>query len=153
MLYLGFLVMIIGGFITSIALYYDNFGIALETVNPYYQGNEHDMEATSIILEKSTRELWELTHFHLYTAPVLLLVLAHLFLLSRGGSWRAWVVFAAWLFTILHIAGPWVVRATGAGWVMPVTGSAFLATYLIMAVWPLPDLLLGNRERGKSETE
>lgn len=143
LLYAGFLALTCAGFVTALALYYDGLGLSAESAATHYLGNADDPLASEIIVEKSTRDLLEVSHFHLFTMPVLLLVLAHLFLLARGGRWRGKVVAIAVVSTALHVAGPWLVRFGGAGWgwVMPTTGLLFAASYGVMALWPLPELL------------
>ena len=58
------------------------------------------------------------------------------------------VVAVAVIFTLLHVLGPWVVRFGGAAWawVMPVTAVPFVLSYLVMALWPLPELLARRPE-------
>ncbi|MET0385660.1 MAG: hypothetical protein ABW321_06860 [Polyangiales bacterium] len=62
------------------------------------------------------RKLLEVTHFHLFTMPVYLMVLAHLFMLSRlsAGAKLGWIA-AGTLGVALHIIAPWVARAGSAG--------------------------------------
>ena len=143
LLYAAFLGFVLLAFCSSVALYWEGLGLDLGQHAAHYLGNADDPDATRILLEKSPRELLEVSHFHLYTMPVLLLVLAHLFLLSRGGAWKHWVVGTAVVTTLLHVAGPWLIHFGGAGqaWIMPVSGVPFLASYLVMALWPLPELL------------
>lgn len=147
LLYAGFLALTAFGFATALALYYDGLGLDLATTASHYLGNANDPEAAEILVEKSARELLEITHFHLFTMPVLLLVLAHLFLLARGGAWKGAVVGVALLSTALHVAGPWVVRYGGPGWawVMPATGLPFALSMGVMTLWPLPELFAGPR--------
>lgn len=142
-LYGSFLVLIIAGFLSSVVLYYGSMGLGFSSVSRYYLGNANDPSATQILLEKSFRDLMETAHFHLFTMPVVLLILGHLFLLGRSAPWRTWVVVAAAVVTALHVAGPFVVRYGGAGfgWVMPATGIPFLLLYLFLAVVSLRDLL------------
>ena len=142
-LYIGFLLLTLAAFANSLLLYYDSMGWTAAEAATWYLGNEDQEDALEMVLEKSPRELLEVSHFHLYTMPVLLLVLGHLFLLARGGAWKLWVIVLASLFTALHVAGPWIVYFGGPswGWVMPLTGGPFLGLYLFLALWPLPDLL------------
>lgn len=143
LLYLSFLLLTLAGFATSLALYYDSLGIAPSDAAAWYLGNEDDPDATEMLLGQSGRQLLEVAHFHLFTMPILLLVLGHLFLLARGGSWKQWVVGAAALSTVAHVAGPAVIWALGPGmgWIMGATGVPFLALYVFMALYPVPDLL------------
>ena len=141
-LYLSFLLFALAAFATSLALYYDSMGFAPSGAAAWYLGNEDQPDAMTLLLAKSPRELLEVAHFHLYTMPMFLLVLGHLFVLARGGAWKRWVVGAAVLFTALHVAAPFAVWSLGGawGWVMPATGVPFVASYLVMILWPMPEL-------------
>jgi len=88
----------------------------------------------------STRKLLEVTHFHLFSMPVYLLILSHLFMLTGAGS-RAKV---AWISAgsagvALHIAAPWM--ATGGGSLSAilfgVSGAVLLLAFLWMSLLPL----------------
>jgi hypothetical protein len=148
-LYVGFLGLTVSAFVTSFLLYYKALGLTSAEAATHYLGNEHLPDAETLILQKSYVDLLEITHFHLYTQPVLLLVLGHLFLLARGGAWKFGVILAAVGITVLHIAGPWIIWFGGAafGPIMPLSGVAFLAIYLFLAIWPLPDLLSPTPKR------
>jgi len=137
LLYGGYVLLTLAGFLSSVALYWDSLGLDPAR---YFLGNAADADAVELILEKSPRQLLETTHFHLFTVPVCLLILGHLFLLSRGGSWKVAVIALALVFTSLHVAGPWLIHLGFPGWIMPVTGIPFLFLYLLMALWPLWDL-------------
>ncbi len=143
LLYLSFLGMVLLGFASALALYWDGLGLSLGQAATHYLGNADDPAATEFIIEKSPRELLEVSHFHLFTMPVILLVLAHLFLLARGGRWKGAVVAVAVASTLLHVAGPWCIHLWGASmaWVMPASGLPMLASYLTMALWPMPELI------------
>jgi len=59
---------------------------------------------------KTDQELLEVTHFHLFSMPLLLFVQGHLFLLT---SWRPAfkvpIVLAAFLGAALDLAAPWLI--------------------------------------------
>jgi hypothetical protein len=61
------------------------------------------------------RKLLEVTHFHLFSMPVYLMVLCHLFMLSRWSerSKLAWIAVST-LAVAGHIAAPWLGRSGGA---------------------------------------
>ena len=68
-----------------------------------------------------------MTHFHLFTVPVFLLIIAHLFMLTGLSSTAktAWIA-AGWLSALVHLAAPWLIRYGGAAWsfTYPVSGAA-----------------------------
>lgn len=142
-LYATYNLLTTAGFLTAVALYWDGLGLTAEGASRWYLGNADDPAATAIVFEKSTRDLLQITHQHLFAMPVALLVLGHLFLLSRGGPWKGAVVVAAGLMLACHVAGPWIIHFGGPafGFVMPLTAFPFVGLFLFMALWPLPDLL------------
>jgi hypothetical protein len=94
----------------------------------------------SLVAQVSARKLLEVTHFHLFTAPIFFLVVAHLFLLcgaSRPIKLGVIAVSAASLG--VHLAAPAIIRAAGGAvaWLMPATGLLMGATLTMMTVWPL----------------
>jgi len=140
-LYLSFNLLTVLGFATALVLYWDSLGLGIASVASYYLGID-DPNAMEIAVEKTPRYLLEITHQHLFSMPVITVVSGHLFLLARGGNWKAGVVISAPILTLLHLAGPWIVRYGGPGWAwwMPVTALPFVAVHVFMALWPLPDL-------------
>ena len=123
----------------SSALYYRELvGVGTSGIRRYYAGEDHEPErapppATApqpsvgpaievppeaeearrpIVVAVSYRKLLEVTHFHLFTMPVVLLIVGHLFLatgLSERAK-RAWLI-AGVVSVSLHLATPWLVRA------------------------------------------
>jgi hypothetical protein len=86
------------------------------------------------------RKLLEVTHFHLFSMPVYLLILCHLFMLSRARDTTklAWIAIAT-LSVAAHIAAPWVARS-GAGasrMLYGASGAALAISFLVMALGPL----------------
>jgi hypothetical protein len=92
------------------------------------------------------RKLLEVTHFHLFTIPVYVLVLAHLWLLAKVPPWaqNAGVV-AAVITSGLHVAAPWIVRGRpGLAFLMSSSGVAMLATLGVIALGSMIDMWLPN---------
>jgi hypothetical protein len=86
------------------------------------------------------RKLLEVTHFHLFSMPVYLMILAHLFMLSRLSprtklSWNA----LASLSVVLHIAAPWIARTgiSGGPAFYAISGGLLMASFLVLAGVPL----------------
>lgn len=97
-----------------------------------------------MVVQMSERKLLEVTHFHLFTIPIYVLVLAHLWLLAKLPLWLQHAgVVAAVLTSGLHIAAPWLVRGSaGAAVLMPISGVAMLLTLGGMAVVTTIDMWL-----------
>lgn len=60
----------------------------------------------------SIRKLLEVTHFHLFSMPVYLMILAHLFMLSRRSESMklTWIGIGS-VSVLAHIIAPWVARS------------------------------------------
>lgn len=104
-------------------------------------------EATAprVIIEQiSERKLLEVTHFHLFSVPVYVLILAHLWLLARMPPWLHTAgVAASVAASALHVAAPWLVRAAPSlAWLMPVSGAVMLVVLAIIAAVPVVDMWL-----------
>jgi hypothetical protein len=97
-----------------------------------------------MVVQMSERKLLEVTHFHLFTIPIYVLVLAHLWLLAKLPLWLQHAgVVAAVLTSGLHIAAPWLVRGSaGLAVLVPISGVAMLLTLGGMAVVTTIDMWL-----------
>ncbi|HZF51609.1 MAG TPA: hypothetical protein VE093_23300 [Polyangiaceae bacterium] len=97
----------------------------------------------------SERKLLEVTHFHLFSVPVYVLILAHLWLLARMPSWLHTAGIVASVVTSgLHLAAPWIVRGrTGLSALMPISGVGMLVVMGIIAIVPAIDMWLPRPAR------
>lgn len=86
------------------------------------------------------RKLLEVTHFHLFSMPIYLLVLSHLFMLSTYGprTKAAWIGIAT-VSVAAHVAAPWIAR-TGAAAATLVYGTSGMALALSFAAMGLATL-------------
>lgn len=103
-----------------------------------------DTKPRAIIEQMPERKLLEVTHFHLFSIPVYVLILAHLWLLTKLPVWiqHTGVVLAV-LTSALHIAAPWLVRGSpGAAVLMPISGISMLLTLVLMALISTIDMWL-----------
>jgi hypothetical protein len=98
----------------------------------------------------SERKLLEVTHFHLFSVPVYVLILAHLWLLARLPSWLHTAgIVASVLASGLHLAAPWITRGRPAlAGLMPVSGVAMLVAMGVIAIVPAVDMWLPRPARG-----
>lgn len=87
------------------------------------------------------RKLLEVTHFHLFSMPIYLLILSHLFMLSSGRGKLGWIGGAT-VGTVAHIAAPWLAAAGSAGSaaIYAISGALLAISYVWMAVVPLLDM-------------
>jgi hypothetical protein len=93
-----------------------------------------------MVVAVSYRKLLEVTHFHLFTVPVFLLIVAHLFMLTGLSSTTkvVWIA-AAWIASLLHLGAPWLVRYGSASlaWLYPLSGAAMALPMLVLTVYPM----------------
>lgn len=94
--------------------------------------------------------LLEVTHFHLFSMPLYLLVVGHLFLLTGAGA-RAktgWIS-ASVAATAVHLCAPWMVYFGGRAlaWIYPISGTALLASFAVLMGLPLFEMWAPGRSR------
>jgi hypothetical protein len=112
---------------------------------------EMPAEATSerLTVAVTYRKLLEVTHFHLFTLPVFLLIIGHLFMLTGLSSMAktAWIA-TGWLAAFVHLLAPWLIRYGGALWsfTYPVSGAAMGLALAVMTAYPIVVMWLPRRE-------
>src|SRR6478609_263424 len=153
-LYTTFCVLTLFGIVSSALYYGDLVGAGTSGIKSYYAGEaraaaprgpaidvpEDEPNRAPIVVPMTYRKLLEVTHFHLFTMPVVLLIVGHLFLATGLGE-RAkfiWLV-AASTSVAAHLATPWLVRYGGSGlaFLHALTGSALTLTMTVLTVYPL----------------
>ena len=96
--------------------------------------------APSMTLSMPYRKLLEVTHFHLFTIPVFVLILTHLFLLTETSalSQTVWISLA-WLSALLHILAPWLIRfgSTRLALSYPLSGFGLFVSCLWLTAYPV----------------
>ena len=161
--FLGFTVT---GFALTAWLLDDMVGVRFQRVAEYYAGAESpdpepessalgaqggsggpvidladDAATVGVATAMPQRKLLEVTHFHLFTMPVYLLILSHLFMLSRVSGWfKTSTIALAAAGTALHVAAPWAAAAEGSVAsvaLYAISGTAMGVSYLVMSVLPL----------------
>jgi hypothetical protein len=158
--------------ITVSGLLYDDMVGGERSVRGYYAGDasaappsrspslggpkidlpEGDGAAAAIAVAIPYRKLLEVTHFHLFTVPVFLLIVAHLFMLT-GLSPRAksiWIVLA-FAASLSHLAAPWLIRYGGASLAPTygISGALMGVTVGFLTVYPMVVMWLRRPDRGE----
>ena len=155
--YTVFLVFTLVGLALTLWLTHDMVGIDLSGAGEYYGGASAPIEEAeavggpALVLPPDgeelaafepmpRRKLLEVTHFHLFSMPVYLLILSHMYMLSRARkrSKAAWIALATF-GTLLHVAAPWLIayRCAASVAVYAVSGSLMLLSYAWMSLVPL----------------
>jgi hypothetical protein len=155
--YTVFLVFTLLGLALTLWLMHDMVGIDLEGAAEYYGGGaspiaEEEIESGPALFlppegddlaafePMPRRKLLEVTHFHLFSMPVYLLILSHMYMLSRSrkSAKAAWIGVGS-IGTLLHIAAPWLVAqaCVGAVAIYAISGAMLFISYSVMSVVPL----------------
>lgn len=96
----------------------------------------------------SFRELAEVTHFHLFTIPVIFIILIHvLYLTGASDRTKAWTTWAAFTGVGLDLVSPWLITYIAPFFVLTLlTGDILmLVTFLISMVIPLYEMWFLNQ--------
>ena len=106
-----------------------------------------------ITVAVSYRKLLEVTHFHLFTVPVFLLIITHLFMLTglSPAAKLAWIA-AGWVSSLGHLAAPWVVHYGGGGaaWIYALSGAALGVTTLVLTLYPIWAMWTGSSPKAST---
>lgn len=173
LIYTGFGLFSLMAIVVSMMFYEDLVGPKTAGVAGYYAGAAHTTEqraapatggpkielpdeaaapartSEQITVAVTYRKLLEVTHFHLFTVPVFLLIIAHLFMLTGLSSTAKSVWIAAgWLSAFVHLLAPWVIRYGSASWsfLYPVSGALMGLALMVMTVYPIVVMWLPRRE-------
>jgi hypothetical protein len=137
--YTFFLGLCVLGIATLFALAFGRAGASPAAIATYYRGGDSEMS-----FPRSFWQLVEVSHFHLFTIPVVALILAHL-LYATPASPRIRIALTLAMFggTALDVLGPWGVRyVAGAmayalllGWALLVVGGLAIISVTLVAMW------------------
>ncbi len=166
-IYSFFLVASVAALVVSVLLAEDMRALTPERAAAYYHGREHAAQGASVRPAGSGpeiavppdeearlaqddgvsyRRLLEVTHFHLFTVPVFVLILGHLFAATAARRRPVWVL-ALIGSSALHLVAPWWARAAPAlgaplfvlsGGVL-VGSSGWMCALSLVALWRRPD--------------
>ena len=108
--FLGFMLL---GIVSILVFYLAKTGLGVTSLMEYYRGNEE-----KLMYPKTFQELWEVTHFHLFTMPVIFLIFSHLFALTRvPGRIKGLVMLCAAAGMFLDIVSGWLIVYEGPAFV------------------------------------
>jgi hypothetical protein len=136
--YSGFLLLLLPGIGTMAALS-ARVGLTPHAIATFYRGGDGEMN-----FPKEIGQLMETAHFHLFSVPVVLLVLTHL-LFATGCPPRLRLVIsgAAYLGAVLEVGSPFAVRylsgdfaiAVLLGWILLTAGMLSSVLFALWALW------------------
>jgi len=112
-----FVLFVLLGLASSVALYHQQFSFDADRAADYYRGNAQAASPGAFLVKKSYRQLLETAHFHLFIMPIVYLALLHLyFLTARPTAEKILVTALTFAGLLLETGLPFLVRYGGAGW-------------------------------------
>lgn len=135
--YTLFLTTVLLGLVSCLGFILAKSGVTTAAVADYYRQEQWGLTGKSFL------ELLETAHFHLFSMPVLFLVLGHIFFLSEiSENAKMFVILASFLSMVLQIALPFLIVYHSRQWawaVHPVRVTLF-ATFLLFVAIPLKEM-------------
>jgi hypothetical protein len=137
--YTGFLLLMLPALATLIALAFGRAGLDPQAIATHYRGGDSEMS-----FPKTFWQLMEVSHFHLFTIPVVVLILSHLLYATPASSrLRVWLTSFTFVGAFLDAVGPWAVRYLAAGfayllivgWMSLAGGALLIVTLTLVAMW------------------
>jgi hypothetical protein len=137
--YTCFLALTLPGLVSLVALSAGRIGWSPHAIAVYYRGGDSEMS-----FPKQFWQMVEVSHFHLFSVPIVVLILSHLVsstqIFVRG---RLGLTVMTYLGAALEVAGPWAVRyvaggfayALIAGWVLLAAGMLCMVVISLAAMW------------------
>jgi hypothetical protein len=163
-LYTAFCLLTLLGVVSSALFYMDLVGTGTRGIRRYYAGEAEPaaaerssggpalelppgerQEHAPLVVAVSYRKLLEVTHFHLFTMPVVLLIVGHLFLATgfSNALKRGFIIGGA-ASVALHLATPWLVRSfPSLALLHALSGLALTITMTVLTLGPVGSMWRG----------
>ncbi len=138
LLYTLFLFLMLTGFAFSFFWAHSMTGLSLQGIADHYRGSDATFGEPM-----SFRELAEITHFHLFTMPVVFMILAHvLYLTGAGNGMKVGMTWAAFAGVMLDLASPWLISYVSPVFALTMLAgdSLMLISFLVMFAIPLYEM-------------
>jgi hypothetical protein len=137
--YTGFLTLMVPGVASLVALSVGRMGFSPAAIATYYRGGESEMS-----FPRTFWQLVEVSHFHLFTIPVVALILTHLlFATPTSSATRVRWTLVTYTGALLDVLGPWAVRYVSAvfayvllaGWILLAVGLIGIVAISLASTW------------------
>lgn len=152
LVYTFFLLLMLAAFVFSFFWAHSMTELSPEKVAAHYRGSD-----TTFGEPMSFRELAEITHFHLFTMPVVFMILVHvLYLTMASERVKVLTTYAAFGGVGLDLISPWLITYVSPAFALTMLTGDLLMTvaFLVMFAVPLYELWVLNRplmgRRGES---
>jgi hypothetical protein len=138
LLYTQFLLLMLAGFLFSFFWAHSMTSLSPQGIADHYRGSDATFGEPM-----SFRELAEVTHFHLFTMPVVFMILIHvLYLTSASHGMKIWMTWLSFAGVGLDLVSPWLISYVSPVFVLTMlTGDTLMmVTFLIMMWIPLHEM-------------
>jgi hypothetical protein len=128
----------LAGFTFSFFWAHSMTGLSPEGIAEHYRGSDATFGEPM-----SFRELAEITHFHLFTMPVVFMILTHvMYLTSASHVLKTVITWAGFGGVILDLLSPWLISFVSPLFVVSMLTGDMLMTvsFLVMMVVPLYEM-------------
>lgn len=113
----------------------------------WYLGNEEAPgEVAELLFAKTTRELLDVTHPHLFDQTLIIFVLCHFFGLTRvSDRWKRWIYVTSFFAVLLDVGTPWLIRFVASSFsaLHPLSTGLLSFTFLVLIAVPLYEMWWG----------
>lgn len=110
----------------------------------WYLGNEDAPgEVTELLFPKTTLQLLDVTHPHLFEQTLIVFVLCHFFGLTRvRDPWKRWIYVLSFSSVLLDVGTPWLIRFVSPGFApVHLFGTGLLSVmFLVLILVPLYEM-------------
>lgn len=138
LVYTFFLLLMLAGFAFSFFWAHSMTGLSPQGIAEHYRGSD-----VTFGEPMSFRELAEITHFHLFTMPVVFMILVHVLYLTMASNWlKACLTWMGFGGVILDLVSPWLISYVSPVFVLSMLGGDLLMTvsFLVMMAIPLYEM-------------
>jgi hypothetical protein len=138
LLYTLFLLLMLAGFLFSFFWAHSMTGLSPQGIADHYRGSDATFGEPM-----SFRELAEVTHFHLFTMPVVFMILVHvLYLTGASPSMKAAMTWAGFGGVMLDLISPWLINYVSPIFVLTMLAgdTLMMGSFLVMMAIPLYEL-------------
>jgi hypothetical protein len=138
LLYTLFLLLMLIGFTFSFFWAHSMTSLSPQGIADHYRGSDATFGEPM-----SFRELAEITHFHLFTMPVVFMILIHVMYLTDASHWlKSTVTWAGLGGVMLDLLSPWLITYVSPFFVFTMlTGDTLMTlSFLVMLAVPLYEM-------------
>jgi hypothetical protein len=144
----GFLGFMLAGYFLNLVMTISTIGLTYGSIVSYYLGSK-----TELAFPKTYRYLLEVSHFHLFIMPLILLTVSHLFLFTSWPARRQTpFIVAAFVAMGGQVLLPWLIRYGHRSFALLKTPTDIVMTvsFVTMAGLPLLEMWRPNKQLHKT---